>query len=184
MLDEAKKKLENRIWTTKKARMNAEARLINTNKVLQWLILYYTLLITFLSVFSLIKTDVVWVNYSIVISSITVTVLSISINSQNYIQRASEMRINYTKLGELEFELACMDSKSLSSKDIVNVNNKYQELLRNIENHNDMDYLKSKDNHSWGYHFKFYGMQFLIFLGFALPFLGCFFIVKSYLLNN
>lgn len=181
MLDEAKRKLEDRIWTTKKIRMNTEQRLININKVLQWLILYYTLIITFLSVFSLIKSDVVWINYSIVISSIAITILSIFINSQNYIQRSNEMRMNYTKLGELEFELTCMDSKNLSSKDIVNVNNKYQELLRNIENHSDMDYLKLKNSNTWKYCFSIYIIRILIFLGFALPFLAYFFIVKKYL---
>lgn len=168
IIKEEKDKLVTRIWKTKKARMNAEERLLVTNNILQWLMLCYTLLITFLSVFSLIQ-SIDWLNYTIVISSITITVLSIFINSKNYVQRAYEMRINYTKLGELEYELTVIDDSLLSSNILVNLNKKYQELLRGVENHKEEDYSKIENKFSMIQKTKIFFVKAIVMLAFLIP---------------
>lgn len=168
ILEDEKDKLVSRIWKTKKARMNAEERLLKINNTLQWLMLCYTLLITFLSVFSLIQ-SIDWLNYSIVISSIAITVLSIFINSQNYVQRAYEMRLNYTKLGEIEYELTVIEKTLLSSQTLIDFNKKYQELLREVENHKEEDYLKVENKISKIQRAKLFFIKIMLMSAFLVP---------------
>lgn len=149
-LIEIKETLCNRIYKTRKIRMNLEERLISTHDFYQMLVVYYSIVLAGFSILLLIK-SVTWINYVIIIASISITVLSVYLSSQNYVQRANDIKNNYTKITELEIKLELLENEELTASNLNNINVEYQELLRQVENHNSIDYERTLDKKTWTY---------------------------------
>lgn len=145
-----KKWLSDRIYKTKKNRIMLEERLISTNKFYQVLIIYYSLVIVSFSILALIK-PIEWINYVLILSSISITVISVYLSSENYIKRANEIKSNYTKIAELEIQNELLIDDQLTADNLNAINCEYQELLRQVENHKTIDYEKAMGIKSLNY---------------------------------
>lgn len=134
----------NRIYNTKKARMNSEARLIENSKFYQIVIIYYSLFTIGISIYTLIDPSKSNISAISIITSIAVLSVSIYISAQEYSKRALLFNYNYNQLGKLEDELYSLKHKSepFIGEDISKINQKYQEALINQENHIYKDYEK------------------------------------------
>ncbi|MBI5098959.1 MAG: SLATT domain-containing protein [Nitrospirae bacterium] len=131
--------LSNKIWVTRKSRIYAENRLLHNEKFSYILMIWYSLFLVFLSIWSL-KRD----NYSIDIfllsASVAVLVSSVFLYSQRYSERAMRIRQCYIKLDEL----ASRAMRAEENKDtalLESIHNEYSNVLLNVENHIDFDYL-------------------------------------------
>lgn len=142
--------IRTKIWKTKKARMNMEARIIKNNNIINCCLFLFSILLVILSLISFIETRLaslfptnkiikIFFEYDDVISiilSIILLCLSIKLDPANQINRIWMTRHCYTELARLEF----------SEKDPDELNNEYQNILVRYENHDTKDYIKSNEN--------------------------------------
>jgi len=168
-----KEMLGNRIYTTKKIRMNLEERLVVTNSFFQMLIVYYSLVVAGFSMLALIK-SVDWINYVLVLSSISITVLSVYLSSQNYIQRANDIKNNYTKIAELEIQIELLVDDELTDTNLNRINCEYQELLRQVENHRKIDYEHTLKKKPKIFYFRLLRVYLMKLISVTLPLLALF----------
>lgn len=144
-LEALKATLSNRIWTTKKSRMNAEARLLKTNDFLQFIIVYYSAWVIGISLVAIfIPRD--WLNFSSIVSSIMLSFASVYLPSQKYTDRANNLKENYTKLSKLEFELELLEDEGLTSESIKNISDSYQDIISQAENHKEIDFYRTQED--------------------------------------
>ena len=131
--------LSDKIWITRKTRIYTEQRLIRKNFFSQMLIIFYSCLLLFLTIWNL-KYPNENINLFLVIGSIAVLITSISISSQKYIERSYALRNCYLNLDELYSKV----KRAEISKDydhIQQYESEYTANLLNVENHSDYDYL-------------------------------------------
>jgi hypothetical protein len=153
---EIKHLLDGRIWITKKARMEAEARMNQNHLFYQFIVNYYTFLVLAFSIWSLVSKDD---NISIltVIASVGLFGLSIFLNAIGYREKAIGYKESYLSLGELESELKhLLRSNSHDENDIINKIREYEKQYTNIlsksENHSDIDYYSVLIKHKMQIH--------------------------------
>lgn len=139
-----KEKLTNRIWKTKKARMESETRFNKLDKRNSLLNIYYSVFLLILSLLDYTKKINFNENFSlyILIFSILLIAFSIYTGNNRFLQRATEMRLCYTTLSKLEGELYILDVSQ--EKEIQEINIKYQDVLNQFENHETIDYLSTE----------------------------------------
>lgn len=141
MDDYKKMKLEfsNRIWKTKKARMNYAARLKTKHEFYNGLVTYYSCVVIVLSLLKLDTNDMY--NKMIFGVSILVTIFSVHSNTKNYLERHINMKSNYVSLSRLQERLSLVKEDSDSfSDEYSTIVNEYQDLMNNCENHTTYDY--------------------------------------------
>lgn len=131
--------LSDKIWITRKSRIYTEQRLLRKNLISQILIILYSSLLVFLTVWNL-KHPIDHVNILLVIGSITVLIASITLSSQKYLERSLAMRNCYIKLDEL-YSKVVRAEKSDESELIQQLESEYTANILNVENHSDYDYL-------------------------------------------
>lgn len=105
MNEEQINSLSNKIWITRKCRINTSDRLIITNKVTQFLINYYTLMILSISIWSLNSTYNNHLSLFTVIASLFLFGITIGVNSLNYSERIIYLKSSYIKLDDLYTDL-------------------------------------------------------------------------------
>lgn len=143
-LETLKLKLTKRIWITKKARMNAEARLVKTNGFLQFIIVYYSAWVIGVSLMTIfIPKD--WLNFVSIVASIMLSFASIYLPSQRYTERAKSLKKNYTNLSKLEIELELLEDESLTSESIKCISDNYQDVIFQAENHKEIDFYRTQE---------------------------------------
>jgi SMODS and SLOG-associating 2TM effector domain family 5 len=141
--------LSDKIWQTRKCRINTSERLIFTNMLAQFLINYYTLVILSLSIWSFYspsKNDNL--SFITVIASLFLFAITIAINSLNFKERIINLKSCYIHMDELNTELKLLKGQlsNIDANDAIQIFNeirkKYTSLLLIVENHTTYDRLK------------------------------------------
>lgn len=138
-MDKKLTELKDKVWMTRKARINASQRLICLEKFIQYVNIYYSCFLCILSIYGLTTTN----DKIGIISTILSVILTISIvylNSQKFGDRAQQLKNNYISLQKLLFRLDNLDGNITC--DLTKLQDEYIDLLSNCENHSNSDYYK------------------------------------------
>lgn len=134
-------KLASDIWITRKCRILAAERLYANENFCRFVSIYYSILTTVLTIINMINIESKNIDVVILIISITVTNFLLYLDTQNYKDRYLALKKNYLDLNELQIKI-----KSLEVKYDINEYNEvaleYNNLLREVENHKEYDYIK------------------------------------------
>lgn len=131
--------LSDKIWITRKSRIYAEKRLIKANTISNILIVWYSSILVFLTIWNL-QFPNTKLNIYLLFGSIVILVTSIVLTSQKYSERSLAMRNCYIKLDELYMKVKRAEEKS--DNDLIqDLESEYSGVIQNIENHSDYDYL-------------------------------------------
>lgn len=172
--------LINKIWITKKSRINSSERLDKSESLYQMIIFWYSIVIIALSILNLNKNSIEdTTSMLLLISSIVLSFFSVFVNSKNYKERSLYMKYNYINLMKLENKLKLLKDniQSLSYEEFQKIQLEYEDILLYVENHLEEDYikvLKNIDKLSKLSYFKYYFIKFknllYTFFLFILPF--------------
>lgn len=127
--------LSDKIWFTRKARIQASERLLMNNLHAQFALILYSLVNVALSIFMLKVDNPVGQNSDIALTviSVCILVLSLFISNIDFKGRAEKLKENYLELHKLY-------EKSLDNKeDEKKLNEDYISLLSSSENHKTID---------------------------------------------
>lgn len=142
------KKLKNRVWQTKKIRMEAEERRINLKNQFSLVLNGATILALLISVTALIPNLILSNNSMTILSiaiSIGVMVTSLLITGYSFIENANQFRQSYLNLDELENEIQDEISKThCDGETVAKLESKYNQIQSETLNHNNMDYVYFK----------------------------------------
>lgn len=128
-------KLSDRIWFTRKARIQASERLLMNNHHAQFTLILYSLVNVALSIYMLKEANPVGKNSDITLTiiSVCILVLSLFISNIDFKGRAEKLKENYLQLHELN------DKADLELGDDSEINAEYMKLLATSENHKAID---------------------------------------------
>lgn len=131
------KLLIDKVWYTYKARIRATERLQSNNSHSQFLLVWYALISTILSIVSIRYPQLLGNNTDIfsVVMSVALLVVSLMVSNADYRGRSINMRKNYLDMQHFYNSLL---SKSLISPTQEMIN-KYTVLLNDCENHLSLD---------------------------------------------
>lgn len=131
--------LSDKIWLTRKARIYTEQRLLNKSIITQAVMIFYSFGLVSISLLALTNHNKYLEIYSTV-SAIAVLVLSVFISSQRYSERAMMIRNCYIRLDKLY--LTSMKIEKVGDEEkIEQIESEYANILLNVENHSDYDFL-------------------------------------------
>lgn len=195
-MEEIIKSLSNKIWITRKCRINTSDRLIFTNKIAQILINYYTLMILSISIWTLNSISNTQLPFFTVIASLFLFAITIGIDSLNYKERIIFLKSCYIKLDNLYTdlevllnELSILDLHEVKSR-FEKIRNEYSKVLESVENHNSYDFLKyeiynKKESISWKHYFRYYLYKIyygtIVAILFLVPFSPIILILKGWI---
>jgi len=174
--------LEDRIWKTRKARINMSERLKHYDFYSQMLIIYYSLLLIIVTIID-INNKNIDVSIPTLIFSIIILVMSVFVYAMSFGKRSVEIQKTYTSMQRILSKI-----KRLSNTN--RIEDEYYDLLESSENHRPCDFLKvlyevknQKDNDklngkfTWDkslkYFFCFIKTWFIIIILFLLPLIWC-----------
>lgn len=106
---------DNRVWQTKKIRMNAEERMKNNNSFNNFILNYYTFWLLTASILQLVKSNSSQEIY-VLIASIAVFGFAIYSSTIDYKGKALQYKDSYTQLAHIENELDDLLLKDFLSK--------------------------------------------------------------------
>ncbi|WP_136603822.1 SLATT domain-containing protein [Paenibacillus dokdonensis] len=148
-------RLSNRIWITKKSRMESEARLKKNNTLANTLVAYYTFFVLGFSIWSLIlnasEKSTIIINVAAVIASVGLFGLSLLIANFNFSDRANQFKQSYLSLDELEHSATHFvrslptDQTQITQShydELYEMEKSYNNILSKTENHAKTDYVK------------------------------------------
>jgi len=127
--------LSDKIWFTRKARIQASERLLMNNLHAQFALILYSLINVALSIFMLKIDNPIGQNSDIVLTiiSVCILVLSLFISNIDFKGRAEKLKENYLELHKLH-------DKSLDGEEDEKIlNEAYISLLSSSENHKTID---------------------------------------------
>lgn len=132
----------NKVWMTKKARMEAEARCYKNQFHLNLLIIIYTTAILSLSVWSLVNSSP---NISLLTtcSSIALLVFTLFFNSMRLNERTIHYRLSYLDLTRIEDKLdniLWIKDENEKHCQFQDIKKEYYSTLEKTDNHTDYDY--------------------------------------------
>ena len=136
-----KEKLEKNIWITRKCRINASERLLRSAKFVEFLNVYYSIIVITLSLLSLIKRND-RISFASIVLSIALTISIVYANATGLRERAAALKQNYIALQVLLDKLC--NIKETETDSVLDISNKYAELLELSENHLCVDLYKLK----------------------------------------
>lgn len=140
-------KLSNKIWITRKCRINTSERLIKTRRTAQFLTTYYTLMIISISIWSLFDENTL-LSFLIIIASLFLFGTTTIIESLNFQERIIFLKNCYIELDDLilDLEILKKEFSRLQEEQIkvefTRIKTNYRKLLENVENHSVFDHLK------------------------------------------
>lgn len=130
-------KLKTRIYITRKSRIEFSESLLEKHKSYSNLQIWYSVIIIF---FTLLDDSIKFDFYNItLISSIILLILSVYMVSSNNLEKYHNIKNNYIKLGELEFECNYIKEE----KDLKKLEIDYNKSLQFTINHDEYSYLKA-----------------------------------------
>ncbi|WP_028856012.1 SLATT domain-containing protein [Psychrilyobacter atlanticus] len=176
--------LKRNIYITRKCRINLSERLLKKNKCWNYINFIYSLCLIGLAILGL-KKNIGTANYNLlmVFLSVSVTMISLYSNTQNYKERALSLKFHYIKLQSMYIELSHLNFNTHFQR-IKKIENEYLEELKLSENHiprdryfsikEDPQEIESLKRISWikkiYYHIFFYE-DYIWFILFILPIL-------------
>jgi hypothetical protein len=127
--------LSDKIWFTRKARIQASERLLMNNLHAQLTLILYSLVNVALSIYMLKEANPVGENSDITLTiiSVCILVLSLFISNVDFKGRAERLKENYLGLHKLYGDCLLSDAKESQ------INADYLRLLSNSENHKTID---------------------------------------------
>ncbi len=135
------KKLEDDIWRTRKCRIIASERLNSNERFCRFISIYYSVLTTVLTMINMFGEENKNIDILILIVSIAATNFLLYLDTQNYKDRYLSLKKNYLDLAKLQIKINSVDNKE--NMDVYNeIALEYNELLREVENHKEYDYIK------------------------------------------
>lgn len=139
-----------RVWVTKKIRMDAEAIRKKMNNHLQVLLTYYSVATLALSVITYKNSDENLDTWNLLITIFLLGIV-IVVTNLNLDTKASEFKKSYILLDQLESKIdkLIFDMKYNSGKitfqkandEFLNIKEEYSKILNETDNHSDFDYL-------------------------------------------
>lgn len=141
--------LSNRMWTTRKSRINTSDRLKFNDLISQILLTYYSLFIIIVTIVDM-KDDKINFEVLTLVLSILILVLSTFIFSMNYKERSLRLQSSYIKINKLCRITAIKEN---SGADTSDEERHYDDILECTENHSYCDYInvmfEVKDNEAY-----------------------------------
>jgi len=127
-----------RVWKTRKSRINASDRLKSNDFISQVLIVYYSLFIITITIVDIQNNSI---NFEILtlILSILILVISTFIFAMNYKERSLRLQNSYIKIDKISRQIS---KKENLNEDISQLEKEYDDILECSENHSYCDYLK------------------------------------------
>jgi len=131
--------LSDKIWVTRKIRINTEKRLLKNAFLSQFLMIVYSSFLVFLAIWNLVhpNNDV---NLLLVCGSIALLIVSIYLKSQKFIERSLSIRHCYVQLDKI-YSAVKRAEESQDIKTLETYETIYSDILLSVENHTDYDYL-------------------------------------------
>ncbi len=145
-LEEKRKWLSNKIYITRKTRIETNERIKRENQFYQLINVYYSLFIVALSIISLIyiRNDNQLFSTLLLVASIILTMFSLYHASKNHAERYFVTKSSYIRLDLLYSKIEYINPESLTSELLEDILKEYHEELDKVENHTKIDYLKAK----------------------------------------
>lgn len=136
-----KQKLDNKLWTTRKSRINASERLQKAASFIDFTNVYYSIFLIILSLLSISPfcNDNGLTSYVGLAGSISLTISIIYATSLKYRERSAALKQNYIALQKLLDRLNLLNDEN--SEEIRTIQSEYTDLLSSVENHTHIDYL-------------------------------------------
>ena len=134
--------LKDKIWITRKSRIEASERLLRNDFHSHLLVNYYALFVVIISVYDLYCKEVDLALLS-VIGSILVLTTSIFITSKNFKERSNFFKTCYLKLDLILKKINSLNKDEKESK-YLPISEEYHDVLLNSENHLAVDFTKMK----------------------------------------
>lgn len=158
---DVKKYRDNRVWVTKKVRMEAEKLRKSLNIKLQILLNYYSVITLILSVLTIKIPDEKLDMWNLIIS-ISLLGITLTITFFNLDQKANEYKNCYLQLASIESDFDDLIYKikknTLEDDEIYtefkNLKKSYTDILSISDNHSDLDYLEFKSKNA-GFNLSF-----------------------------
>jgi hypothetical protein len=149
MNEEIINSLINKIWITRKCRINTSERLILTNTIAQLFINYFTLVVLSISIWTLYsESDNNHLSFITVVASLFLFAGTIGVNTLNFKERIAKIKNCYIQLDNLiaDLEILKNDLPNLDRSDsklkFEGIREGYSKILEDVENHNSYDYIK------------------------------------------
>lgn len=131
-------KLSDRMWITRKARINMEKRLLLDLRIYTYLIPWYSVVLIAVSVLPSTVNDTLKNSIS-VLGSIIILVASLLLSQRDYRQECRLIKEQYIKIANLINDAVTAETNNESTDAIEN---EYSLLLQSTENHSEYDYKK------------------------------------------
>lgn len=154
LLNEIAKFKNNKVWKTKKCRMNAEERYLKYNTRSSIVLNEYTVSMITLSVITTYKPDDI-INLLNLVLSILLLGVTLTVTFLKFKETAEEYKISYTNIILIEDEL---DNLSIRLQDnhypsdpyekFSEIKISYEKVLKETPNHKYIDYLKNEKRNS------------------------------------
>lgn len=141
--------LKRRIDITRRARFACSTRLRKYFNRIQNLIVYYNILVVFVSIITLYRSysnEADWTTHLTLALSITLSFFATYIGGKNYNEKAIKMEHNGHDLSKIYGKIIMLQStQPIPITDISKLYKEYERTLINVENHENVDYLNAKN---------------------------------------
>lgn len=127
-----------KVWITRKSRINASERFKKNDLISQILIAYYSFFIIVITIVD-IKNDNLNFEILTLILSILILIVSIFIFAMNYKERASVLQTSYVLMSKLYEKIKEKENKKDKYDEL---RNQYDMIVSLTENHSSSDYLE------------------------------------------
>lgn len=138
-----KAKLSRNIWITRKCRINASERLLCTAKYVEFINVYYSIVVIAISVLSLSLQES-WLSIAGLIGSIALTISIVYVNATGLRERSMALKLNYISLQMLLDRLTLLADDDVPG--VLEIDAEYTELLKTSENHLTIDMYQLRFN--------------------------------------
>lgn len=128
-----------RVWKTRKSRINASERLKSNDFISQVLIVYYSLFIITITMVD-IKNDDLNFEFLTLILSILILVISVFIFAMNYKERSLKLQNAYIKIDKISREIS--KKENAGDNNTSELEKEYDNVLECSENHSSCDYIQ------------------------------------------
>ena len=137
------KGLRRKVDITYRTRVNASNRLREKHQYYKRLNIYYSILVTIISIISMGEPSLSKVSNIILAASIALTYYMLYVSEQNLQERAYKMEVTFKELGSLVniIDLEIKKTKEMKTEEnICKLFDRYSNIISSIENHEPIDY--------------------------------------------
>lgn len=188
--------INDRIWVTKKSRMEAESRFKLNNILADILIIYYTFSLIALSIWALVLGSKSEIAEDITVVTLILSVglfgITLFLSSVGFKQKANKFKESYHRLDSLETDVKKLIrlAKFKTEQEIIEefhaLEGQYIDILRDSDNHAGIDFerlviIKKMKQFTYklflNFHYKNVAKWFFVFILFSFP------IILTYLIH-